>query len=151
MLNIYKFLFIILFLPQFLLSQDIPTTPIKLLAKESQQQAIAKPTEQTNTDDLTQNIEDQIDSENKLVDDVINNINNESYLTTLPEKNYYDNEILFLTNRINANNLQKNTLAVKRDELRVEFLKEKATYEDTLKNIILGKQEFRNKNILKKF
>ena len=100
MLNIYKFLFIILFLPQFLLSQDIPTTPIKLLAKESQQQAIAKPTEQTNTDDLTQNIEDQIDSENKLVDDVINNINNESYLTTLPEKNYYDNEILFLTNRI---------------------------------------------------
>ncbi|MDY3201276.1 MAG: mechanosensitive ion channel family protein, partial [Arcobacter sp.] len=141
----YKFLFIILFLPQFLLSQDIPTTPIKLLAKESQQQAIAKPTEQTNTDDLTQNIEDQIDSENKLVDDVINNINNESYLTTLPEKNYYDNEILFLTNRINANNLQKNTLAVKRDELRVEFLKEKATYEDTLKNIILGKQEFRNK------
>ncbi len=145
MLNIYKFLFIILFLPQFLLSQDIPTTPIKLLAKESQQQAIAKPTEQTNTDDLTQNIEDQIDSENKLVDDVINNINNESYLTTLPEKNYYDNEILFLTNRINANNLQKNTLAVKRDELRVEFLKEKATYEDTLKNIILGKQEFRNK------
>lgn len=145
MLNIYKFLFIILFLAQFLLSQDIPTTPIKLLAKESQQQAIAKPTEQTNTDDLTQNIEDQIDSENKLVDDVINNINNESYLTTLPEKNYYDNEILFLTNRINANNLQKNTLAVKRDELRVEFLKEKATYEDTLKNIILGKQEFRNK------
>ncbi|BAK74122.1 mechanosensitive ion channel family protein [Arcobacter sp. L] len=146
MLNIYKFLFIILFLPQFLLSQDIPTTPIKLLAKESQQQqAIVKPTEQTNTDDLTQNIEDQIDSENKLVDDVINNINNESYLTTLPEKNYYDNEILFLTNRINANNLQKNTLAVKRDELRVEFLKEKATYEDTLKNIILGKQEFRNK------
>lgn len=146
MSKLYKNLFIILFLPLLIFAEDIqtPTTPVKLLIKESQQTTTLK-AEQTNTKEVSQSIEEQIDSQTKLLEEIINNINNESYLTTLPEKNYYDNEINFLTNRINANNLQGNSLAVKRDEIKLEFLKEKATYETTLKNIIIGKQEFKNK------
>ncbi|MGD9623908.1 MAG: mechanosensitive ion channel family protein [Arcobacter sp.] len=146
MSKLYKNLFIILFLPLLIFAEDVqtPTTPVKLLIKESQQATTLK-AEQTNTKEVSQSIEEQIDSQTKLLEEIINNINNESYLTTLPEKNYYDNEINFLTNRINANNLQGNSLAVKRDEIKLEFLKEKATYETTLKNIIIGKQEFKNK------
>lgn len=146
MSKLYKNLFIILFLPLLIFAEDIqtPTTPVKLLIKESQQTTTLK-AEQTNTKEVSQSIEEQIDSQTKLLEEIINNINNESYLTILPEKNYYDNEINFLTNRINANNLQGNSLAVKRDEIKLEFLKEKATYETTLKNIIIGKQEFKNK------
>ena len=137
--KIYHFLFIILFLPIFLFSQEMPTTPIKLLIKES-----SKPIEQP-IEEITQTIEEQINIQNKLIEDVIKNINNESFLTTLPEKNYYENEILFLNNRINANNLQNNSIAIKRDELRIAFLREKSFYENTLKDIILAKKEFKNK------
>jgi MscS family membrane protein len=124
----------------FLFSDNIPTTPIKLLAKET-----TPVVDQSIVEDSTQNIENQIDAQNKLLDGIITNINNESYLTSLPPKNYYDNEILFLTNKINANNIQNNTLAAKRDELKVAYLSEKSYYENTLKDIILAKQEFKNK------
>lgn len=140
--KIYHFLFIILFLPALLFSDTIATSPIKLLVKEV---SSSKTPEQIIIDDNTQAIEDQISLQKKLVDEIIDNINNELYLATLPEKNFYDNEILFLTNRINANNIQNNSLAAKRDELRVAYLSEKAAYENTLKDIILAKQEFRNK------
>ena len=140
--KIYHFLFVILFLPALLFSDTIATSPIKLLVKEV---SSAKTPEQMIIDDNTQAIEDQISLQKKLVDEIIDNINNELYLATLPEKNFYDNEILFLTNRINANNIQNNSLAAKRDELRVAYLSEKAAYENTLKDIILAKQEFRNK------
>ena len=140
--KIYHFLFVILFLPALLFSDTIATSPIKLLVKEV---SSAKTPEQIIIDDNTQAIEDQISLQKKLVDEIIDNINNELYLATLPEKNFYDNEILFLTNRINANNIQNNSLAAKRDELRVAYLSEKAAYENTLKDIILAKQEFRNK------
>lgn len=141
--KIYHFLFIILFLPIFLFSQEMLTTPIKLLIKETSK-PIEQPIEQP-IEEITQTIEEQINIQNKLIEDVIKNINNESFLTTLPEKNYYENEILFLNNRINANNLQNNSIAIKRDELRVAFLKEKSFYENTLKDIILAKKEFKNK------
>ena len=140
--KIYHFLFVILFLPALLFSDTIATSPIKLLVKEV---SSSKTPEQIIIDDNTQAIEDQISLQKKLVDEIIDNINNELYLATLPEKNFYDNEILFLTNRINANNIQNNSLAAKRDELRVAYLSEKAAYENTLKDIILAKQEFRNK------
>lgn len=133
---------IILIIPMFLFSDINPTTPIKLLTKEV---TAPKVVEQTAVEDTTLSIEEQIDTQNKLLEEIINNINNESYLTTLPEKNYYDNEILFFTNRINANNIQNNSLAVKRDEIKVAYLKEKSYYENTLKEIIYAKQEFKNK------
>jgi len=142
--KIYKSFLIVSLLQLLLFSQEIATTPIKLMTKEINS-TVANPIEQTNTQDLTQTIEEQIDKQNKLVEEVINNINNESYLKTLPNKNYYENEINFLTNRINANNIQKNILAVKRDEIKIIYLNHKLQYETTLRNIIIGKQEFKNK------
>lgn len=144
MFKIYKSFLIVSLLQLLLFSQEIATTPIKLMTKEINS-TVANPIEQTNTQDLTQTIEEQIDKQNKLVEEVINNINNESYLKTLPNKNYYENEINFLTNRINANNIQKNILAVKRDEIKIIYLNHKLQYETTLRNIIIGKQEFKNK------
>ena len=142
--KIYNFLFIILFLPIFLFSDNFPTTPVKLISKDTATSTESS-IEQMNTEVSTQVIEDQIDAQRKLLDEIIENINNESYLTTLPKKNFYENEILFLSNRINTNSIQNYSLAVKRDELKVAYLKEKAFYENTLKEIIIAKQEFRNK------
>lgn len=143
MRKLFKIFFLIL--PLLLFSETIPTTPIKLLTKEATA-SNTKATEQANiVDDATLSIEEQINTQNKMLDEVISNINKESYLSTLPDKSFYDNEINFLINRINANNLQKNTLAVKRDELKIAFLNEKYDYETTLKEIILGKREFKNK------
>jgi MscS family membrane protein len=143
-----KILFILI-IPILLFSDNIPTSPIKLLIKEATP-TVVKTDEQTAVDNITdvplaQNIEDQLATQTKLINDVIDNINNESYLTSLPDKTYYENEILFLNNRINANNIQNNSIAIKRDELRVAYLKEKSAYETTLKDIIIGKEEFRNK------
>ena len=142
----HKFLlkiFIILIIPVFLFSDNIPTTPIKLLTKEVTTPKLVEQPVITEDNSLT--IEEQINAQKKLVDEIIDNINKEIYLTTLPDKSYYDNEILFLSNRINANNIQNNSLAAKRDELRVAYLSEKASYEKTIKEIILAKQEFKNK------
>lgn len=148
----YKLLlkiFLILIIPILSFSDTMPTSPLKFLIKEATQNT-TKTQEQTSFENsentpITQNTEEQINSLTKLVEEVIKNINNESYLTTLPERNYYDNEIIFLTNRINANNIQNNEIAIKRDELKIAYLKEKSSYETTLKDIIIGKEEFRNK------
>ena len=144
MFKIFKPILAILLLQVILFSQEIITSPIKLMTKEVSSNT-ATPIEQSNTQELTQTIEEQIDKQNKLVEDVINNINNESYLTTLANKNQYENEINFLTNRINANKIQKNSVAVARDELKIFYLKHKIEYEENLKNIIIGKQEFKDK------
>ena len=143
----HKFLlkiFIILIIPIFLFSDNIPNSSIKLIAKDNP--TATQTTEQTILEDSSsKSLEDQIDAQNKLLDEILSNINNEIYLTSLPEKSFYENEILFLTNRVNTNNLQNNILAAKRDELKVAFLEEKSYYENTLKEIIIGKQEFKNK------
>ena len=86
----HKFLlkiFIILIIPIFLFSDNIPTTPIKLLTKEVTTPKLAEP---VITEDNTLTIEEQINAQKKLVDEIIDNINKEIYLTTLPDKSYYD-------------------------------------------------------------
>jgi MscS family membrane protein len=134
----------ILIIPIFLFSDNIPNASIKLIAKDNP--TTSQTTEQTILEDSSsKSLEDQIDAQNKLLEEILSNINNEVYLSSLPEKSFYENEILFLTNRVNTNNLQNNILAAKRDELKVAFLEEKASYENTLKDIIIGKQEFKNK------
>lgn len=134
----------ILIIPMFLFSDNIPNASIKLIAKDNP--TTTQTTEQTILEDSSsKSLEDQIDAQNKLLEEILSNINNEVYLSSLPEKSFYENEILFLTNRVNTNNLQNNILAAKRDELKVAFLEEKASYENTLKDIIIGKQEFKNK------
>ena len=143
MIKLYKYLFIILILPIFLYSDNFPTTPIKLLSKETTTNT--KASEITNNEESIQEIEEQIDIQKKLLAEIVDKINTETYLTSLPASDFYDNELLFLANRINTNGLQNNSLAVKRDELKMAFLNEKLFFESTLKEIIIGKQEFKNK------
>lgn len=132
MFKIFKPLLIIFLLQNIIYSQEIVTSPIKLMSKEVSSNT-ATPIEQSNTQELSQSIEEQIDKQNRLVEEVINNINNESYLITLANKEQYENDINFLTNRINANKIQKNSLAVARDELKIFYLKHKIEYEQSLK------------------
>ena len=109
MRKLFKIFFLIL--PLFLFSETIPTTPIKLLTKEATASNTKAP-EQTNiVDDGTFSAEEQINAQNKMLGEIIDSINKESYLATFPDKSFYDNEISFLINRINANNFQKNSLA----------------------------------------
>ena len=96
MLNLYKFL-IILLLPLFLFSQELQQSQIKLISKETlQKQETATKSEQVDNSEIKENSDDTLDLQNKLIEEVIDKINDESYLTTLPDKNFYDNEINFL-------------------------------------------------------
>ncbi len=91
----------------------------------------------------TTQAEQELIVQNKKFDEVIEGINKESYLKTFKNKKEINSEIYFLTNRININKKQKNTLAVKRDEIKVLILKEQLIYEKTIKNIIIGKQKYK--------
>ena len=91
----------------------------------------------------TKQIDEQIALQKKYVLDIIKNINNKTYLQN-NIKNYQKN-IKILISKININTSQKNYLAVKRDELQLLIFKQKISYENTLKNIIKGKQTFKDK------
>ncbi len=136
--NSFKILLLSIIFPIFLLCENIQTTPIKLINKD-----VTTVAEQT-TQMPTKTIEEQIDEQNKMLQDVIKNINNESYLTTLQKQEEDDNEVFFLTNRINANNIQRNSLAVKRDELKIATINQRVIYEKTLRDLIQAKEEFRD-------
>lgn len=136
--NSFKILLLSIIFPIFLLCENIQTTPIKLINKDVT--TVAEQTTQT----PTKTIEEQIDEQNKMLQDVIKNINNESYLTTLQKQEEDDNEVFFLTNRINANNIQRNSLAVKRDELKIATINQRVIYEKTLRDLIQAKEEFRD-------
>lgn len=136
--NSFKILLLSIIFPIFLLCENIQTTPIKLINKDVT--TVAEQTTQT----PIKTIEEQIDEQNKMLQDVIKNINNESYLTTLQKQEEDDNEVFFLTNRINANNIQRNSLAVKRDELKIATINQRVIYEKTLRDLIQAKEEFRD-------
>jgi MscS family membrane protein len=136
--NTFKILLLFIIFPIFLLCENIQTTPIKLINKD------ATTVDEQTTQTPIKTIEEQISEQNKMLQDVIKNINNESYLTTLQKQEEDDNEVFFLTNRINANNIQRNSLAVKRDELKIATINQRVIYEKTLRDLIQAKEEFRD-------
>lgn len=87
----------------------------------------------------------QIKLQNELLDSIIRNINNESFLETLDNDKKYKKELNLLSNKIAINKKANNDVAVIRDELKMIYIREKKLYEETLKNIIKGKREFREK------
>ncbi|MGM0518088.1 MAG: mechanosensitive ion channel family protein [Campylobacterota bacterium] len=92
----------------------------------------------------TQNEEEvQLQKHQQVVQEVIENINNKSYLDTLRTKELTKEKLELLKNKISINKRANNTLAVKRDELEVIAIEEKILYENTLKSIIKAKEEFR--------
>ena len=122
---------LLLVLPLFLYSENIKEESVSLTKNN-----------------LTKNqksIEKQIEEQNKLLEEVVKNINNEKYLNLTIDKKTYKKEISLLTNKININKIQKNDLAVVRDELKREYLKQKYDFELTLKNISLAKLEYKDK------
>ena len=155
-----KKLILILCIPLYLLSQEVQDKPVELIKTSKQTKEVSK--DEVNTSNLKKieiesNLEDisnlteeeqQLKVQNKLLNDVIENINNESFLKTLNNNEKYSNELTLLTNRININTKAQNVLAVKRDQLDVYLIKEKQTYEDTLKNIIIAKQEYKDKKYI---
>lgn len=90
-------------------------------------------------------IEKELIIQNKELEKVITNINNESYLKSFNDEKELLNKIDLITNKININKKQKNTLAVRRDQLKLQNLKEQVIYQDTLINLIKAKQEFKDK------
>ncbi len=144
---------LLLILPIFLYSENIEKEPVKLIKVETKEQTKDLQIEEnTNTTEVkTQEeiakspIEKQIEEQNKLLEDVIKNINSEKYLTSSIDIKAYKKEISLLTNKININRIEKNTLAVKRDEIKKTYLKQEYNYEQTLKNIVLAKQEYKDK------
>ena len=144
---------LLLILPIFLYSENIEKEPVKLIKVETiEQTKDVQIEENTNTTEVkTQEeiakspIEKQIEEQNKLLEDVIKNINSEKYLTSSIDIKAYKKEISLLTNKININRIEKNTLAVKRDEIKKTYLKQEYNYEQTLKNIVLAKQEYKDK------
>lgn len=150
-----KKLFLTLLLPLFLFSQTNTQEPVKLIKPEEDKKtevvinnnslkAIEKETTQEQTSPKSEE-QKQIELQNKLLESVIENINNESFLQTLNNEKEYKQKITLLSNKININKRANNSLAVTRDELKMTYLKEKRLYEQTLKNIIKAKKEFREK------
>jgi len=156
--NLFTKILTILIIPIFLYSENIEEEPVKLLKTE-----ISNPVQNLNTNDIEKEksvlpidintIDKQIEEQNKLLESVIQNINNEKYLASSINEKEYKKEINLLSNKISINKIEKNILAVKRDELKREYLKQEYRYEQTLKNIILAKQEYKDKkyfeNLLK--
>ncbi|KAB7883148.1 mechanosensitive ion channel family protein [Poseidonibacter ostreae] len=144
---------LLLILPIFLYSENIEKEPVKLIKVETiEQTKDVQIEENTNTTEVkTQEeiakspIEKQIEEQNKLLEDVIKNINTEKYLTSSIDIKTYKKEMSLLTNKININRIEKNTLAVKRDEIKRAYLKQEYNYEQTLKSIVLAKQEYKDK------
>ena len=157
-LNIFYKTLLILIIPIFLYSDNIEKEPVKLINTETTQETKKEPLtdifDQNKEPQVKSDIELQIEKQNQLLNTVIENINNEKYLTTTINEKEYKDEIDLLTNKININKIEKNTLAVKRDELKKETLQQEYKYEQTLKKIVIGKQEFKDKkyfeNLLEK-
>ena len=149
----YLFLLSIIF-PILLVAQNTELEPVKLIKKD--EQTITSTQEETPSNETTEanqtlevsasdDIDKQLEQQNKLLDEVVQNINSEKYLEIYNNTKKYNEDINFLTNRININKKLNNTLAVKRDELKLIYIKEKLNYENTLKSIIIAKQEYKDK------
>ena len=151
---LFKIIFI-LFVPIITFATNIEETPVKLIKKDDMSisntntvdKSLTTPVQADleNTNSNLTEIEKQIALQNKILEDTITNINNETYLNSSTNTQEYEDETTFLINRININKREKNLLAVKRDELKLLLLKQKKAYEDTLKAIIIGKDAFKDK------
>ena len=145
----YKIL-IILMVPLFLYSNNIKnqSTPTVITNDKSSLTDIFE--EKDINAENTSLIEQQIEERNKLVNTVIQNINNETYLNIDINEEEYKKQIDLLSNKININKIENNSLAVKRDELKKETLKQEYQYKQTLKEIILAKKEYKDKKYIQK-
>ncbi|MGB6329282.1 MAG: mechanosensitive ion channel family protein [Halarcobacter sp.] len=106
----------------------------------------------TNTSEVQTSVEDKdiveekLAKQEKIAQEVVENINNETYLKKETDQKKYNREISYLTNRIKINKKENNDIAVKRDEIKLIELKELRMYENTLIDIIYAKRSFKEKS-----
>ena len=149
-LNLLTKVILILIIPIFLFSENNQKEAVKLIKTEKSIEVQKTPSAEKNEENVSEeenksSIEKQIEEQNKLLETVIANINNKSYLNTSVDKIEYKEQIDLLTNKININKIEKNILAVKRDALKKQTLEQQYEYEQTLKNIVIAKQEYKDK------
>lgn len=104
--------------------------------------------EELNTNQISDEqsqIDKQIEIQTKTIENIIVNLNDEKYLSDSLEIKNINKEIDFLNKRLNANKKLNNDLAVIRDEIRIDLLKDKLNFENTLKQIVIAKKEFKDK------
>jgi len=134
---------LILLIPVFMYAEATETKSVKLIKQEPIQ---AEKIEKTDVSiDKKTEIESQIEQQNKLLEEIIDNINAQKYVLDKNSREQTQKQINLLTNKININKRASNILASKRDELKVIFLKEKIIYDNTLIDIVKAKQEFKDK------
>ena len=147
--KLFSKLVIILIFPIILFAQEVDKKEVQLIEKknihatETSKNIVNK---QTNIEDIQLNDESkQIILQNKLIEDVIKKINSEYYIKNKFDKIEYKQEFNLLTNKINANKRQNNTLAIKRDELKLYSLKNKKSFANTLEELVIAKKEYKDK------
>jgi len=144
-----RYLIFFFLFPFILLANVAVKEPLPLI--KSQKEQIQTPKQETSTkvespqEKTLSDEEKQILIQNELLEETIKNINNKSLLDTLQNDEIYEQELRLLANKININRKARNNLAVARDEIKVLFIEEKRLYENTLKQIIVGKEEYRRK------
>ncbi len=123
--------------------------PFMLFAQQANNTEKVPPNESAKSEKLSEE-DKQLKEQKELVKNVVENINNKTYLDTLNAKEILEEKLALLKNKININERANNTLAVKRDKLEVTKIEDKIVYEDTLKKIIKAKEEFRELSYYKK-
>ncbi|WP_321314412.1 mechanosensitive ion channel domain-containing protein [Halarcobacter sp.] len=137
MQNFFKFFIFFIFIPSYLFSAQTLFTGNIEKAKEEIQTTQEKINEQS----IDQKVNEQI----KIAQDVIKNINEEVYLLKEFQNKDYNTRINYLENRINLNQKEDNNLAIKRDEIELQLLRQQALYESTLKDLVDARKSFKDK------
>jgi len=137
MQNFFKFFIFFIFIPSYLFSAQTLFTGNIEKAKEE----IKTTQEKINEQSIDQKVNEQI----KIAQDVIKNINEEVYLLKEFQNKDYNTRINYLENRINLNQKEDNNLAIKRDEIELQLLRQQALYESTLKDLVDARKSFKDK------
>jgi MscS family membrane protein len=95
-------------------------------------------------------IEQQVIEQEKILKDIIFKIKSKDINYFSFDEDKYQNEINFLRSKITINKKEKNLLAVKRDQLHIELLKEKQIYFNTLRNISQAREQYKDKVFFEK-
>lgn len=99
----------------------------------------------TETKEKKSKLDEELELQQQKLDKIIKNINDKKYLQNSSEKEKNKEEIILLRNKILINKRYKNDLAVKRDELKLIYLKQEDSFQNTLKLIIEAKQDYKDK------
>ncbi|WP_320036357.1 mechanosensitive ion channel domain-containing protein [Halarcobacter sp.] len=135
----HKFLKIFIlyfFIPCYLFSAQTLFTGNLEKAKEEIQST------QENLDE--QSIDQKVNEQIKIAQNVIKNINEEVYLLKEFQNKDYSTRINYLENRISLNQKEDNNLAIKRDQIELQLLRQEAFYESTLKDLVESRRSFKD-------